>query len=57
MKHLVHSWQGPCTHNDGSWRHHLVEDVEDTVEDVEDPGDGFKSLMDDGEILDGMEKH
>ena len=48
---------GPCTHKDGSWSHHLVDDAEDPVDDVEDPGDGVKALVDDGETLDGLEKH
>jgi len=51
MKHLVHSWQGPCTQNNGSWRHHLVEDVEDPVDGVEHLGDGFKEFVDDGECI------
>ena len=49
--------KGPCTHKDGSWSHHLVEDVEDHIDGDEDPGDGIEALMDDGEPLDGLEKH
>ena len=41
LKHLLPSWQGPCTHKVGSWSHHLVEDVED-------PGDGVEAFVDDG---------
>ena len=57
LKHLVSSWQGPCTHKVGSWSHHLVDNVEDHVDDVEDPGDGVESLVDDGEAMDGLKKH
>ena len=64
LKHLVSSWQGPCTHKVGSWSHHLVDDVEDLDDDAkdpivsdEDPGCGAKALLYDGESLDGLEKH
>ena len=57
LKHLVPSWQGPCTHKDGPWSHHLVEDVEDPADGGEDPRDGPETVMDDGEPLDGLEKH
>ena len=50
LKHLIPSCQGPCTHKDGSWSHHLVDDAEDLGDDVE-------ALVDDGEALDGLEKH
>ena len=56
LKHLVPSSQGPCTHKDGSWSHHLVEDAEDPADSVEDPGDGLEALIDDEESLDGLEK-
>ena len=36
---------------------HFVEDVEDFVDGVEDPGDGLKALMDVGKTLYGLEKH
>ena len=39
-----------CTQKLGSWSHHLTEDIED-------PEDGPKSLVDDGEALDDLEKH
>ena len=57
MKHVLPSWQGPCTHKDGSWNHHLVEDVEDPADGAEEPRDGPETLMDDGETLDGLDKH
>ena len=57
LKHLVSSWQGPCTHKVGSWSHRLVDDVEDPVDNAEDPEDGVEALVDDGESLDGLEKH
>ena len=50
LKHLVSSRQGSCTHNVGSWSHHLVDDVEDL-------GDGVEVLVDDGEALDGLKEH
>ena len=57
LKHLVPSWQGPCTKKDGSWIHHLIEDVKDPADDAEDPEDGLEALVDVGEILEGLEKH
>ena len=64
LKHLVPSWQCPCTHKTGFWCHHIFEDVEDLVDGakdpedgVEDPGDGVEAPVDDGESLDGLEKH
>ena len=57
LKHLVPSWQSPCTHKVGSWSHDLVEDVEDPADGVEDPGDGVEAFLDDGEALDGLEKN
>ena len=57
LKHLVPSWQGPCTHKPGSWSHHFVEDVEDHANDAEDPRDGPEALLDDGEALNGLDKH
>ena len=57
LKHLVPSWQGPSTHKDRYWSHHLAEDVEVLVDYAEDLGDGPKTLMDDGEPLDELEKH
>ena len=57
LKHLVPSWQGPCTHKVGSWSHHFAEDVEDPTDDVEDPRDGPESLVDNGEALNDLEKH
>ena len=57
LKHLVPNWQGPCTNKDGSWSHHLLEDVEDPADGIEDPGDGPKALVDCGEPLYGLEKH
>ena len=53
LKHLVPSWQGPCTHKARSWSHHFSKDVEDPADDVEDPRDGPKALVDDGEALNG----
>ena len=50
LNHRVPSWKGPCTHKLRSWSHHLVEDIED-------PGDRLEALVDDGESLDGLEKH
>ena len=32
-------------------------DVEDLADDVEDPRDGPEALVDDGEALNGLEKH
>ena len=49
--------EAPCTHEDGSWSHHLVEDVEDPIDGAEDPGDGVEAPMDDGESLDGLDNH
>ena len=57
LKHLVPSWQGPCTHKVGSWSHHLVGDAENLADDVEDPRDGVEALMNVGETLDVLEKH
>ena len=57
LKHLVPSWQGPCTHKGGSWSHHLVDDAEDPVDDDEDLGDDAKAIVDDGEALDRSKKH
>ena len=57
LKHLVPSWQGPCTHKARSWSHHLAEDVEDPTDGVEEPRDGAEVFVDDGEALDGLEKH
>ena len=57
LKHLVPSWQGPCTHKVGSWIHHLIEDAEDPGDGVEDLRDGSEVFVDDGEALDGLEKH
>ena len=65
LKHLLLSWKGPCTHKNGSWSHHLVEDVEDAADgdvedlgnDVEDCGDGVEVLADNGESLYGLKKH
>ena len=39
-----------CTQKLGSWSRHLIEDIED-------PEDGPEALVDDGEALDGLEKH
>ena len=50
-------FEAPCTHKDGCWSHHLVEDVEDPVDGVEDTGDGVEAPMDHGEALDGLENH
>ena len=36
---------------------YLAEDVEDPADDAEDPRDGFEALVDDGEALNGLEKH
>ena len=41
----------------GSWSHHLVDDVEDPVDDDEGLGDDAKALVDDGEALDRLKKH
>ena len=49
--------EGPCTHKIGSCIHHLAEDVEYPVAGDEDPRDGVESFLDDGESLDGLEKH
>ena len=57
LKHLVHSWQDPCTHKARSWSHHPIQDAKDPADGVEDPGDGVEAPMDDGEALDGLEKH
>ena len=57
LKHLVPSWEGPCTHKDGSWSHHLVEDAEYPTNGVEDPRDGPEALIDKGESLNDLEKH
>ena len=57
LKHLVPSWQGPCTHKFGSWCHHFAKDVEDSANDAEDPRDGPEALVDDEESLNGLEKH
>ena len=57
LKHLLLSWQGPCTHKAGSWSHHLAEDVEDPANSAEDPGDGGEVLVDDEESLDGLDNH
>ena len=57
LKHLVSSWQGPCTHKVGSWSHHLIDDAEDPADDAEEPGYGVEALVDDGEALDGLKKH
>ena len=57
LKYLVSSWQGPYTHKVGSWSHHLVDNVEYSDVDAEDPGDGVEDPVDDGEALDGLEKH
>ena len=57
LKYLVPSWQGPCTHKDGSWSHHLVEYVEDPNYGADDPRDGVEAFVDDGEALDGLEKN
>ena len=53
LRHLVSSWQGPCTHKFWSWSHHLVDDADD----VEYPGDCVEAPVDDGEALDGLKKH
>ena len=47
LKHLVPSWQGPCTQKDRSWSYHLVEDLED----------GPDTLMENWEALDGLKKN
>ena len=39
-----------CTQKLGSWSFHLIEDIED-------PEDGPEAYVDDGESLDGLEKH
>ena len=57
LKHLVPSWQGPCTHKDESWSRHLAEDVQDPADGIEDPGDGPEDLTEVGEALDGLKKH
>ena len=57
LKHLVPSWQGPYTDKAGSWSHHSAEDVEDPANDAEDLRDGPEALVDDGEALNGLEKH
>jgi hypothetical protein len=57
LEHLVASWQGPCTHKDGSWSHHLVDNAEGHVGDAEDPGDSVEAPVDDGASLNGLEKH
>ena len=49
--------EAPFTHKAGSWSHHFAEDVEDPADDVEDPRDGPEALVDDGEALNGLEKH
>ena len=51
LEALVPSWQGPCTHKTGSWCHHLVEDVEDPADHVENLGDGPEDLAEVGEAL------
>ena len=57
LKHLVPSWQGPCTHKTGSWCHHLAKDVEYVFDGVEYPRYGPEPLTDDGESLYGLKKH
>ena len=57
LKHLLPGWQGPYTHKTGSCYHHITEDVEDYADDFEYPVYGLEALMDDGESLDGLEKH
>ena len=57
LKHLIPSWQGPCTHKARSWSHHFAEDVEDHVDDAEDPRDGPEAFVEDGESLNDLEKH
>ena len=57
LKHPVPSWQGPCTHKTRFWCHHFAEDVEDPADDAEDPRDGPEALVDDGEALNGLERH
>ena len=57
LKHLVPIRQGPCTHKAESWCHHLAEDVENSVDDAEDPVDGLEDLTEVGKALDGLEKH
>ena len=54
---FVPNWQGPCTHKDGSWSHHLIEDAEDPADGAEDLGDGVEAFVDDAEALGGLEKH
>ena len=36
---------------------HLIDDVEEPVDDDEDLGYGVEALVDDGESLDGLKKH
>ena len=57
LKHLVPSWQGPCTHKSGSCSHHLAEDAKDPGDGAEDPGDGAEAFVDDGEALYDSKKH
>ena len=57
LKYLVSSWQGPYTHKVGSWSHHLLNDVEYPIDNVEDLGDGVEAHVDDGEAHDVLEKH
>ena len=40
----------------GSCSHHLTEDVEDPADGAEDTRDGVEAFVDDGEVLDGLEK-
>ena len=55
LKHLVPSWQGPCTHKLGFWCHLFAEDVEGLADDAEDPRDGLEALVDDGEAHEDLE--
>ena len=57
MKHLTPSLQSPYTHKAGYYSHHLVEDAEDSTDGVEDPEDGGKAFVDDGEALYGSNKY
>ena len=57
LKHIVPSWQGPCTHKSGSCIHHLAKDNEDPIDGAEDPRGDAKAFVDDGDFLDGLEKH
>ena len=52
--------EAPCTQLTRSLYpqgHHFAEDVEDPADGVEGPRNGLVALADNGEALDGLEKH